>query len=420
MKKETPKLLAADKKGNIYDIPDLAAAGMKAGHYFNLTDRDLLKLPDGSELFMLPDRKPIGYNNQTKEFVSLDDYSAVAAFISPGYTLTYNSAYQENSNVKILPLFSYGAAAFYKGEIYTTAIRIDREPRQDLRYVDITKVKKNTIAFQKQFPKNRLIKHLTNCALVYGCAAAKNFFLKRYECPLPTAPACNARCLGCISLQPDNKCPVTQPRIKFVPTPEEIAETALYHIANVKNPIVSFGQGCEGEPLMVGDTLAAAIKLIRKETNKGTINLNTNASRPEIIAQLLDLGLDSIRVSMNSTRKEYYNKYFMPQDYTFSDVLNSIKFAKTKKGFVSINYLVLPGFTDSETEFNSLTKFLDKYGINMIQWRNLNYDPLDYFKTLKATPDKSELLGIKTIITTIRKTHPHIQHGYFNPCRKQH
>ncbi|MCK4423827.1 MAG: hypothetical protein KAV18_07145 [Candidatus Omnitrophica bacterium] len=48
----------------------------------------------------------------------------------------------------------------------------------------------------------------------------------------------------------------------------------------MRQPVVSFGQGCEGEPLLVYKTLSQAIKLIRKQTKKGTINLNTNASRP--------------------------------------------------------------------------------------------------------------------------------------------
>jgi hypothetical protein len=65
-----------------------------------------------------------------------------------------------------------------------------------------------------------------------------------------------------------------------VPSPEEIAEVALRHILVARNPVVSFGQGCEGEPLMVSDTIREAIRLIRTRTQAGTINLNTNASLP--------------------------------------------------------------------------------------------------------------------------------------------
>ena len=62
----------------------------------------------------------------------------------------------------------------------------------------------------------------------------------------------------------------------FLPKPEEIAGIALFHIAHVKDPIVSFGQGCEGEPLLAGDVIEKAIRIIRRETARGTINMNTN------------------------------------------------------------------------------------------------------------------------------------------------
>ena len=78
--------------------------------------------------------------------------------------------------------------------------------------------------------------------------------------------------------------------------------------------------------------------MIRKITQKGIINVNTNASRPEKIRCLFKAGINSIRVSINSVREDYYNAYYNPQDYTFKDVLGSIKEAKKNGGFVSINY----------------------------------------------------------------------------------
>ena len=68
--------------------------------------------------------------------------------------------------------------------------------------MDMSIVRKRVKAFRKIFPDNRLVRHLESCALVYGCPAGKNFFLSRYEAPLPTSPTCNSRCIGCISLQP--------------------------------------------------------------------------------------------------------------------------------------------------------------------------------------------------------------------------
>ena len=106
-------------------------------------------------------------------------------------------------------------------------------------------------------------------------------------------------------------------RITFVPSPEEIADVAAPHLAQAEQAVASFGQGCEGEPLLQGPTLLAALKLIRRQVSRGTINLNTNASRPETVARLVAAGLDSMRVSLNSARPEYYAAYYRPRGIWF-------------------------------------------------------------------------------------------------------
>ena len=53
----------------------------------------------------------------------------------------------------------------------------------------------------------------------------------------------------------------------------------------------------------------------------------------------------------------------------------------------------------------------------MIQWRNLNYDPLAYFKKLKLSVKKEDMIGVKTLIGRVKKEFPRVMHGYFNPSR---
>lgn len=418
------QLLVSDTKGKIYSIPQFEAIGMKAGCFFRLKTSELIKLPSPSRLFLLPHRTPIAYDPAQKCLTDLDKNTffkktkkcfSLAAFTPPGYTVTYNASYQERNNPKMLPLFSYAACAFHKGEFYVAAVKVDNDKRHDLRSIDMEKVRKNVIKFRRVFARNRLVRHLEKCALRYNCPNAQNFFLSRYEAPLPTSPACNASCAGCISFQAPGRCPATQPRIRFIPTPEEIRDIAVFHISNTKSPIVSFGQGCEGEPLLAGDIIEKSIWLIRGKTKKGMININTNASKPKIIARLFDAGLNTMRVSMNSVRPEYYIRYYKPRGYSFNDVTKSIQVAKSKGGFVSINYLTMPGFTDSNEEFKALNVFLRKYKINMLQWRNLNYDPLRYFKELKIAIPPGQMLGIRPIMRTLRQTFPAIRMGYFNP-----
>ncbi|MDP2910874.1 MAG: radical SAM protein [Candidatus Omnitrophota bacterium] len=425
------RLLVSDKSGRILDIPEIDAAGMKAGCFFKPDREEFIKIPPGSRLFMLPGRMPVGYDTKTGEIKTLENYFAVAAFIAPGFTGTYSAAYTRLSLPynDILPLYCYTAAGFYKGDIYVAAVKVDRSSRHAPGFIDIGLVRKNTVKIKKIFPWNRLISHLADCALVHGCPGAQNFFLSREECPLPISPDCNANCAGCISYQKQRRGQAclspTQPRIKFTPSPEEVAETALFYIHNLKKaagggrdrPLLSFGQGCEGEPLLQADLIEKSIRLIRKATSQGIININTNASKPEAISRLFDIGLDSIRVSMNSVRKEYYERYYKPRGYDFQDVLSSIKIAKKKKGFVSVNYLTMPGFTDSKGEFKAFEKFLETYKIDMIQWRNLNFDPLEYFRVVRSHPEFSDIIGIRQIIKSIKKSFPYIKMGYYNPRR---
>jgi pyruvate-formate lyase-activating enzyme len=272
---------------------------------------------------------------------------------------------------------------------------------------------------QKKYPNNRLMRHLETCALQYGCPAGKNFFLQRYEAPLPTSRVCNANCLGCISLQPGPGLHACQDRIAFTPTAEEIAQVALEHIRQVPQAVVSFGQGCEGEPLTAHKAIIPAVQMIREHTDQGTINLNTNASLPEHVKTLCQSGLDSMRVSMNSVRKETYTAYFRPGSYAWEDVLKSIDTARAHNKFVAVNYLNCPGFTDSEKETAALVEFIRNHDINMIQWRNLNYDPRLYVDTMEAVSPGGKPLGMAALIESLKQTFPRLIHGYFNPPKER-
>ena len=238
--------------------------------------------------------------------------------------------------------------------------------------------------------------------------------MNRWEAPLPTSTECNARCLGCISRQDGTGICATQDRITFVPTPDEICGVAIPHLQNAPRAVVSFGQGCEGEPLLQAKTLEASISMMRKATGRGTINLNTNGSLPKDVEKLCRAGLQSIRVSMNSVQPEYYEKYFRPRGFAFEDARRSISVIKANGGFASINYFILPGFTDLLSEFNALRKLISETRLDMIQMRNLNIDPGWYLQQM--SPDLAEKkLGIRKMISHIRNEFPDVKLGYFNP-----
>ena len=274
-------------------------------------------------------------------------------------------------------------------------------------------------SMRKELPGNRLREHLETCALTYGCPAGKNFFLGRYEAPLPTATNCNARCLGCLSLQKQGEISCSQERILFTPRPEEIAAVALIHIERVAKGIVSFGQGCEGDPLLATRVIAPAVHLIRSKTDQGTIHVNTNGSLTKELERLISAGIDSVRISINSFRKRWYHAYFQPNGYDFSDVMNSIGLSLERGLYVSINYLNMPGITDTPEELESLISFLNRYPIHRIQWRNLNFDPLRYYDVMHRAAPFKEALGVRYLLKHIQKKFPDLSFGYFNPPKEK-
>jgi pyruvate-formate lyase-activating enzyme len=342
----------------------------------------------------------------------------VAAFLPPGYTVTATAPFREEPAAEPLPLFAYAAVAWYRGSFRAAGVRVDRERRQDPRLMHIPTVQDNAARLRDTLPDNRLVEHLSRCALEYGCPAAQNLFLHRREAPLPSAPDCNSKCLGCISYQPTGDIPVTQPRILFVPTPQELSEVALYHIRATREPVVSFGQGCEGEPLLVTEVLEEAIRRIRSSTRKGTIHLNTNASMPSALERLCIAGLQSVRVSLSSVRPELYERYYQPIGYGFRDVVHSIEVATRHGLFVSLNYLVMPGFTDAVGEVRGLLDFLRAHPVDMIQWRNLNYDPVAHWAEFREGYEDKPI-GIRNLLWEVRRRFPGILHGYFNPGKER-
>lgn len=413
---QSPFILYSDGKGNIFEDTSLYVTGRSGWDAFEVPAEEWIELPDGGSLYELPGRRGIGIDAQTGEMRLCEKGWAVAAFIPPAHTGFYLAAYETAPDAPTLPLFCYTAAGWNNNKFYVPATRIEPDIRQDCAGYNQQKVNKGAAGLLKHYPHNRLVNHLmNNCALTYSCPAARNFSLGRWECPVPVSPACNANCVGCISLQPDEESIVsTQDRLTFKPTAEEIVEFTVPHLETAPFPIISFGQGCEGEPLLMWETIKEAIIEIRKHTAKGSININTNGSRPDAVEELCKAGLDSIRVSTNSARREIYMPYYRPNNYDFDDIIESLKIVTRYGGWTSINYFVFPGMTDSVAEYEALRKLINETGLKMIQWRNFNIDP-DWYLGKIGVADTGECMGVNQLQQLIKEEFPDLKYGYFNP-----
>lgn len=91
-------------------------------------------------------------------------------------------------------------------------------------------------------------------------------------------------------------------------------------------------------------------------------------------------------------------------------------------GFVSLDYLMMPGFTDQVQEFEYLCEFLQETKVDMIQWRTLSLDPDFYAKSIDfinkgpKDPKLKEAMGIKKFIEKVKETFPDLRYGHYNPC----
>lgn len=408
-------MLAADAQGNITENPRLLMMASRGGKCYTPSPDDLIPLPPESELFLLPGRRALGFNPKTGK-PEISGGTAVAAFAAPAYTLSAHPAYKSGPDAPALPLFAYGAVGYAAGRFWICAVKTDNDPRQVFSKVRAGQIEAGCELLLKTWPENRLVEHLVNnCVRRYGCPAARNFALGRYEAPLPSSQSCNARCLACISaVQKESPVEITpQSRLTFTPSAEELAEVMRIHESREKmRPIYSFGQGCEGDPLMNAFLLAESIGLFRRMGGAGTINLNTNGSVPDAIPLLADRGLTSVRISLNSSQPDLYESYYRPSGYNFNNVVQSVRAARQAGLYISLNLLFFPGLTDTREELDSLIKFCSQNGVSMIQWRNLNIDPGWLLERMgRGLPS----IGLKAFMKKLKKACPWLNYGYFNP-----
>ncbi len=419
--KHLPFMLYADGDGQIFEHPYLKMAGFFGANFSPIEPEDLIIMPEFSKLFYIPSCPPLGLDPKTGQLKTIYEMDmegipttcfAVAVFLEPGFVRTHLPAADYSEKSFVLPSWAYGAVGFRDGQYWSAGFEVEYNERWDPRHYDDRELVPAISDFMEKNPAGPLVNHLTTCATESHCFAAKNLFLKRWEAPLPVSRKCNAACLGCLSLQPGASFEASHERIRFTPSMEEIVNLAVAHLNYAPEAIVSFGQGCEGEPLTEYELIADSIREIRRQTRKGTINLNTNGSFPDRIRKIAAYGLDSIRISLNSARPEFYTAYYRPRGYGFDDVMDAIALSREMGLYTMINYLVFPGISDQAAEVDALTALISKTGINFLHLKNLCIDPAFYLEKMPATGEKG--IGMRKMAEHLAERFPDLDLGYFN------
>jgi wyosine [tRNA(Phe)-imidazoG37] synthetase (radical SAM superfamily) len=379
---------------------------------------DWIPMPPGTTLMHLPDRLALGRRCSSGEVLPIRGRHplAVAAVLPVGYLRLLLPAHQRAAatEVRTLPLYGYAAVADQDGEVVVAAARSDDfapwtgpRPGPEKLAVAVGRL-------QRQLSRSRVIAQLSVCALQHNCLTAQNTFLGSGEGALPTSAACNADCLGCISLQTDSGAPASQPRIARAPTAEDLIAVGSQHLERASKAgmpgMVSFGQGCEGEPILRERALLGVVRELRRRFPLATLHINTNGSRPLALDRLMAAGLNSCRISVFSFEQELFAAYYRPRGYDIQDVLESCRTARRRGAQLTVNLLTFPGVTDTAEEAERTMSTLEQLQVQQLQLRSLNVDPL---WLLDRIPEMPAGLGMGQLVELLRARLPRLSLGNF-------
>jgi pyruvate-formate lyase-activating enzyme len=426
------RLLFSDDRGVVYDHPTLRAA-VRSGDALVAPRERPLALPEGAGLAMLPGRRPVGIDPATGALTVLHEVKvgrrrfvphAVGATLPPGFTRTFlpaaaRPALAQAGQAPILPQWAYTAAALGPDGFAVFALRTDRR-RHWSPAAHSTPDLAGKVAARLAETPNPIYRQLRRCALEWRCFTAQNTFYGRDEGAIPSSAACNAACIGCLSEQEAGMPPASHERITRPPSAEEMAEVAIHHLETARGKVmVSFGQGCEGEPLLRWKEIARAIRLVRARTSRGSIHVNTNGSLPEALAALCQAGLDSVRVSLNSAAPDLYAAYYRPERYGLEDVVRSVKAARAAGAYVALNLLTFPGVTDRAGEVRALCRLVRQARVDQVQTRPLAIDPDVYLAVARGRGAGGEPIGVRGLVAALRRARPGLVVGNFSRARPE-
>ncbi len=416
-----PRLLFATPDGKVLEHPRLEAV-VRSGDDVLAASEQPIALPPHGKLVHLPGRLPVGLDPESGRVEVLDEVKlgrkrvrpdAVAAVLPPGYTRTFLPA-EIRVEGPALPQWAYTAVGWEEPGPVVWALRTDRRTHWDPDRFTTPELPRLVEERLAELPGNPVVEQLRRCALEYRCFTAQNLFYRRDEAGLPSSSTCNARCLGCISERRSGGPESSMQRLEAPPSAEALAQAGTRHLEAARGRVmVSFGQGCEGEPLTRAPVLADAIARIRARTARGSININTNASLTEGLERMLAAGLDAVRVSLNSADPKLYAAYYSPVGYGLGEVRRSLAAARAAGAYVALNLLILPGVTDRLGEVEKLVELIVEHRVQQVQARSLCIDAEQYLAVAREVGAGGEPVGVRNMLQLFQREAPWLVVGNF-------
>src|ERR1700692_4124062 len=406
--------IVARPDGEIEVLGGFRPAARSGAKLVKLDAAQMIPRPEGTTLMHLPGRRALALDSKDRPVDVEADLLPVAAVLPVGHLRTLLPASRPLPGSRRLPPYGYAAVAEHHDELMVAALSTDAFGWWEPSRYSGGGLDAAIESARQALPDNRLVDHLAICATDLRCYTAQNTFLRRYEGALPASPACNADCLGCISLQTAGEAPAPHPRMRFAPTAAELAGMASFHLGGPDAGIVSFGQGCEGEPLTRDDVLARAVALIRRDHPAATIHVNTNGSRPQVLQRLIDAGRKRGRIRALSFTDPVFRAYYRPVGYSIEDVIECGRVMSGAGGQVCLNLLTFPGLTDSREELDRTAGAVVEMGAGQIQWRSLNCDHdwlVDVLTARGLLPDDG--IGLAAAYQDLVDRLPGVTHGNF-------
>src|SRR6266566_5875469 len=145
-----PYLIYCTSEGEIREEPRLQALAfgnqpVEAG--------DLIPLPGGVTLAMMPDRLAVGQKRSgEQQIITKSRRWAAAALLPIGYTRTLLPAYEKVPDTEPLPFFGYSALAGMNGRLYVAAVKTDDPRKWDPRVFNRAKLERLVREKQASYP----------------------------------------------------------------------------------------------------------------------------------------------------------------------------------------------------------------------------------------------------------------------------